>query len=423
MKYPRVRGTEDCYPEDAKANLWIAEKLRKEARKASFLEVEPPALETIKCLTAKSGEEIKKQIFVLEKRGEEEIGLRFDLTVPMARMLIAKQKELPLPVKWFAIGKNWRYESPQKGRSREFNQFSVELFGSGRLESDAYLINLLIACFESLGLSSREVEIRLNNRKLLEGLLSSIVPEQLIASVARIVDKRKKIGEVGFIQELLKLGIDQLKAERIAHLTKFSGAPDEVFSQLEEHVTEPSSLAKNGIEELKATLALVPKEWIKLDVGTARGLEYYTGNIFEAFERKGELRSLAGGGRYDNLVEILGGNPCPATGFAIGFVTLLLLLKEKRLLPKFELGPDYYIAITSQELLGKAFELALRLRKKASVELDLMKRKLSKQLDYANAIGARKAIILGQRDLEKGMVTIRELQSGVERKARFEEVS
>lgn len=423
--FQRVKGAEDLYPDEMCQQVWIAEQLRAATRRAGFLEVDCPAIETIKCLAAKSGEEIRKQIFVFEKKGAEELGLRFDLTVPLTRMFVAKQKQLPLPIKWFAINKMWRYEAPQKGRLREFSQLSVELFGSQKAEADAEVLNLLISCLEALGLTAKDVEIRLNNRKLLEGLLAEIVGEKRVPEVARVVDKRKKVSEQQFIRELLELGLDQVKATRVAHVTQFTGSPAKVFAELRKHVPDPSPMAKEGLEELKAIIPLVPKEWITIDLSTARGLVYYTGTVFEAFAKGTELRSLAGGGRYDKLVETLGGPPCPAAGFAPGFVPLTIFLQEKGLFPKPQLGPEYFIAVVSPELSDKGFEIARKLRKKAGavVDIDLMQRKLGKQLDYASSIGAKKVVIVGPKDLKENKVTVRDLKSGKEKKVKLSDLS
>ena len=218
MEFQRIKGAEDYYPQEQATRKEIALKLSQQARKYGFLEVDTPAIETIKLLTAKSGEEIKEQLFVFEKKGAEELGLRFDLTVPMTRMFVAKQKELQKPVKWFSVNKMWRYEAPQKGRLREFAQLSVELFGSDKPESDASCINLLVSCLKSLGLSSKDFTVKINNRKLLEGLLLEIITQEKMPAVVRIIDKSGKIGLVEFAEELKKTGIDLQKTEVITRI-------------------------------------------------------------------------------------------------------------------------------------------------------------------------------------------------------------
>ena len=373
-----------------------------------------PAIETIKLLIAKSGEEVKQQIFVLEKKGTEELGLRFDLTVPMTRMFVTKQKELQKPVKWYSINKMWRYEAPQAGRMREFSQLSVELFGSDKPEADAQCINLIIACFESLGLTEKDFTIRINNRKLLEGLLLEVTSQEKLPDVVRIVDKSNKIGEIEFAQELKKLGMDMQKIEVIKKITKCQGPPS-ILATIRKEL-KPNALATEGLDELENVLQFVDKKYITINLSIARGLAYYTGNVYEAFDKQGKYRALAGGGRYDELVQLLGGETTPATGFAIGMETLRLLLEEKGKLPKISIGPEYYVAPVSEDVMPKAMEIVKALRKRNTADMDLMRRKLTKNIEYAAAIGAKKIVIVGEKDLKEDKVTVRELATGKEEK-------
>ncbi len=412
--YQRIKGADDFYPTEQAIREAIYAKLDDQARKFGFQRVDMPAIETVKLLTAKSGEEVKQQIFVLEQKGSEELGLRFDLTVPMTRMFVAKQKELQKPVKWFSINKMWRYEAPQAGRQREFSQLSAELFGSDKPEADAQCINLIIACLESLGLTEKDFTIRINNRKLLEGLLLEVASQEKLPEIVRLVDKSNKIGEIEFTQELKKLGLDLQKIEVVKKIVKLQGPPS-ILSTVRKELA-PNALATEGLNELENVLRFVDKKYITINLSIARGLAYYTGNVYEAFDKQGKYRALAGGGRYDQLVQLLGGEPTPATGFAIGMETLRLLLEEKGKLPKIEIGPEYYVAPVNEEMIPKALEIANKLRKKYSVDIDLMRRKLAKQFEYANTLGAKKIIIVGEKDIAEDKVTIRELATGKEEK-------
>jgi histidyl-tRNA synthetase len=412
--YQRIKGADDFYPTEQAIREAIYNKLDEQSRKFGFQRVDMPAIETVKLLTAKSGEEVKQQIFVLEQKGSEELALRFDLTVPMTRMFVAKQKELQKPVKWFSINKMWRYEAPQAGRQREFSQLSAELFGSDKPEADAQCINLIIACLESLGLTEKDFTIRINNRKLLEGLLLEVTSQEKLPEVVRLVDKSSKIGEVELTQELKKIGLDLQKTEVVKKIIKLQGPPS-ILATVRKELT-PNALATEGLNELENVLKFVDKKYITINLSIARGLAYYTGNVYEAFDKQGKYRALAGGGRYDQLVQLLGGEPTPATGFAIGMETLRLLLEERGKLPKIEIGPEYYVAPVNEEMIPKALEIAGKLRKKYSVDIDLMRRKLTKQFEYANTLGAKKIIIVGEKDLAEGKVTIRELATGKEEK-------
>jgi histidyl-tRNA synthetase len=417
MQFQRIKGAEDFYPAEQAIREAIYNKLEEQSKKFGFQRVDMPVIETIKLLTAKSGEEVKQQIFVLEQKGSEELGLRFDLTVPMTRMFVTKQKELQKPVKWFSINKMWRYEAPQAGRQREFSQLSAELFGSDKPEADAQCINLIIACLNSLGLTDKDFTIRINNRKLLEGLLLEVVSQDKLPDVVRIVDKSSKIGEIEFAQELKKLGIDLQKIEVIKKITKCQGIPS-ILNSIKSEL-KPNALAMEGLTELEGTLALVDKKYITVNLSIARGLAYYTGNVYECFDKEGKYRALAGGGRYDQLVQLLGGEPTPATGFAIGMETLRLVLEEKGKLPQINISPEYYIAPVNEAVIPKAMEIAQKLREKYTVDIDLMRRKLAKQFEYANALGAKKIVVVGEKDLKDGNVTIRELATGKEEKVQL----
>lgn len=413
MQYQPVKGMEDFYPNEFAVREWLSDVLAQEARKFGFSQVSSPAVESLKLLTAKSGEEIKEQIFVFEKKGSEDLGLRFDLTVPMTRMFVAKQRELPKPVKWFALSPMWRYEAPQKARAREFMQLSVELFGSPNPEADALCLNLLISCMEKCGLSNRDIVIKINNRKLLEGLLQEIVPAKRTEQVIQLIDKSSKSSQQEFNQKLKSFGVKN---------------PDAVWKIIRADLKDIekfklSETAKKGFQELKDTLALVDNKFVVVDLSVARGLAYYTGNVFECFDREGRYRALAGGGRYDALVELFGGEPTPATGFAIGLTPLTILLSDKKILPREKTGPEFYVAPVSEKLLQKALQIARQLRKSGkSVDVDLMRRKLTKQIEYASAVGAKKIVIIGDRDLAQNKVTIRDLSTGKEEKVSVDKI-
>jgi len=400
------------YPEEMYVFRMLSEKFRAVARKYSFQEVDSPAIESIDLLTAKSGEEIKPQIFMLETRGSEELGLRFDLTVPQARMFIAKQKELSKPVKWFAISRMWRYEQPQKGRLREFFQFNAELFGPKTAEADAELLLMMIDFLTSLGLAPDDFFIKLNNRNLLEGLLSDFVAKGKISELIRLIDKSGKITQKEFNDSIRGMGIDDV--DRVNQIISMQGSPDEILPKVE--AMKLNEKAEEGLNELKNAVALLDKRFIKIDLSTARGLAYYTGNVFECFDIEESLRAIAGGGRYDNMVKLFGGQDTPAAGFAIGYSVLSLVLDERGLLPKPALGPEYFVAVANRGVMPKAMEIVRKLRAKTSVDYDLSSRNLTNQMQYAASIKAKKVVIVGPKDLEAGKVTIRDMLTGEELK-------
>ena len=246
----KAKGTLDYYPEDVGIRNYLFNVFRMISGSFGYSEVESPAFEDLSLLTKKSGDEIKKQIFTLEKKGEESLGLRFDLTVPLARMFIEKQKSLQKPVKWSYLTRMWRYEKPQQGRLREFYQVGVELYGSKEAMSDSEVINLIIDFLLALGLKQSDFEVRINNRKLLEGLLLEIVDPDIIMDVVRIIDKRSKISEEDFASELKKLGVKDVKSISKLINIKF-------FEDLEK--LDKNALATEGYNELKAIYPLLQK--------------------------------------------------------------------------------------------------------------------------------------------------------------------
>ena len=404
MSFKKPLGTVDFYPEQKAEQKAVFNLLRASALKFGFREIETPAFETIELLTKKSGEEVSNQIFTLEQKGKEKFALRFDLTVPITRLFMEKQKELPRPIKWFAIDKMWRYERPQAGRRREFYQLSVEMFGSAEPEADAEIINLATQCLKSLGLTNKDFYIRLNNRKLLEGLLQEFTVKN-ITQLISLGDKKEKLSEKDFEASAKDLGVKD---------TKKLKNTIEIKDLKELEKLEMNPLAREGFEELKAILPILDKKYVQLDLSTARGLAYYTGTVFELFDKSGKYRALAGGGRYDNMVELFGGESCPATGFAIGYATLSLLLKDNGLMPKSEEGPDYYVAILG-DVKKQALKIIAKLRETSSVDYDLVGKSFKKQLNYADKIKAKNLIVIGEDEIKSKKFKVKDMKTGIEK--------
>lgn len=419
--FPRVKGTNDFFPAESAALQHVFSAMAGVCQRYGFSHVLAPSIETVKLLVAKSGEEVKEQIFVLTKKGSEELGLKFDLTVPMTRMFVSKQRELAKPVKWFSVDRMWRYEAPQKGREREFFQLSVEQFGPDTPEADAELINLCIECLIAAGLRPKDFVLRINHRKLLEGILLDIVPEAKLDAVIRLVDKSARIEQQQFFSEMKKIGIDNVKAERIKHATEINGTIEQVEKKISQHL-ELNALAQEGLKNLTAIISMVAHDNIRVDLSVARGLAYYTGCVFEGYDTEGLFRALCGGGRYDQLVQLLGGEPCPAAGFAIGYSTLSLLLQHHKRFPQAVLRPDFCVVPVHENHVKDALQIAHALRQKYIVDVDLMRRKISKQFDYANAIGARHVLVVGPKELTTRTFTIKDMKTGKETKKKLSEL-
>lgn len=415
MSFKKPKGTVDFYPEEMEVRKKIIDSIRDTARKYGFSEIETPAFEELSLLTKKSGDEVKTQIFTLEKKGNEELGLRFDMTIPAARMFVAKQTQLPKPVKWFYITRMWRYEKPQAGRLREFYQFGVEVFGSGKIYADIEVVSLIVDTLKALGLKEKDFAVKINNRDLVEGILESIVPKEKVEDVIKVIDKFKKLPEETFLDSLKEIGVNAEGSKKIKQILKNDSI--EKISKL-----ELNEKAKKGLESLKTLYSSLPQEFIEIDLSVVRGLAYYTGTVFEVFDKDEKFRAIAGGGRYDNLVKLLGGQQCPAVGFGMGMSTLSLLLEDKKLFSKTKGVVDYYIAPVNKDMFAKSFEICNKLRENFSVDIDISGRNLGNQFDYANSIGAKKTIIVGPKDLEKKEVTVRDMESGKESKVPLTEL-
>jgi histidyl-tRNA synthetase len=401
-KFQNPKGTKDFFPDELFVRNKVFNTLRDIAIKFGFKEVDSPVIEDLNLLKAKQGDEIVNQLFCIEQKGDEELSLRAEFTPSLTRMFVQKQKEIQKPVKWFCINKVFRYERPQQGRQREFFQFNVEIYGSKSPESDAEIINLAISTLKSLKLTSKDFFVKINNRKLVQGILLEIVKKDQLNDIMRIIDKKKKISEEIWFEEFEKIKINDEQIKKI-----------KLFLESDINNLKPKSdLAKEGLNELKQTLEFVDKKIVKVDLSTVRGLSYYTGTIFEIFDKEEKFRSIAGGGRYDNMIELFKGQATPATGFAMGYSTLKLLLKDKNLLQKVDNEIDYYIAIISENEKVKAFEIANNLRKKYSVDVDLMSRNLKNQFDYANKIKAKNVIVIGENEIKSGIVKVKCMKTG-----------
>ncbi|MFH1316386.1 MAG: histidine--tRNA ligase [Candidatus Woesearchaeota archaeon] len=326
-------------------------------------------------------------------------------------MFIDEQKKIPKPVKWFTINRVWRYERPQSGRDREFFQFNCELLGSDKPEADAEIISVVIESLRSLGLNENQFVLKINNRKLLQGIVENF--SKKVDDVIRVIDKRAKVDEKDFLEMLKEEGVKNPK-----ELVKILDLKD--IKKLKK--LNLNDKMNKGAEELSNVLGLLDYKCVELSLSTARGLAYYTGTVFEVFDKGGKLRSIAGGGRYDNMIEQFGGESSPATGFGMGYSTLLQLLEMYKLVPEIDIGPDYYIAIVNEDCVKDAVNIANKLRENNSVEIDLMRRKLGKQFSYADSIGAKKVVVVGPDEIKEGKVKVKDMDSGKEKKVEISEL-
>lgn len=393
-----VRGMRDLTPEYYYALRRVEEVLSRLAESFGYRRIETPAVEHFEVLAKKAGRDIVNEIYYFRDKAGRELGLRFDMTVPVARMLSYRLDE-PKPVRWFYFTKVWRYDEPQHGRYREFYQFGVELVGSASPRADAEVLALMARAIEAVGVG--DYVIRINDRRVADRMLLSlgIKPSE---EIYRVLDKRGKVSEEELISMLMGLGIDREKASELLSLISaavpYAEAP-EVISKYDGELAERHSAVAKALE---AFGVLDHMAW---DPSIVRGLDYYTGIVFEAFAGRYKL-AVGGGGRYDDLIELYSGIKTPALGFAIGVERLM----EAAGIEKAENPLDYYIYPVSGEAYGVAVEVAEALRAKgASAVVDLGEWSLREALERAAKTGVRHFIIIGKKELEKGVVKIRDM--------------
>lgn len=398
-----VKGTRDFYPEQMAIRVWLYNTMRAVAESFGYQEWEAPILEPLELYAAKSGEElVKQQSYVFTDRGGSEITLRPELTPSLARLIAQKQRELNLPVRWWSFGPFWRYERPQKGRTREFFQWNVDMLGVDSPEADAENVAVLATFFQRVGLSPEQVLILVNDRRLTNSCFDAFgIPTDQRPAVSSWIDRREKMSPEPWEAYGREIG---LSAKQIDNLKSMLDDKD-LWKQSEE------------LERFFAAIdALALSDFVRFDPSILRGLLYYTGTVFEAWEVGGDIkRSILGGGRYDNLTNDVGGDPIPAVGFAMGDVVITLILEKYGLLPKdLNVNPaSVLVTVFDQERLLVSFKLASELRRAGlNVVCYPEAVKLQKQFKYADRIGAKVTLVLGPDEVENERVTVKDLTSG-----------
>lgn len=401
-KFPPVKGTRDFYPESMAFRNWLFGKMREVARKFGYQEYEGPILEPLELYAAKSGEElVKKQTFVLTDRGGRKLALRPELTPTLARMVAQKQNQLPKPIRWFSIGPRFRYEQPQKGRFREFYQWDVDLVGSESPEADAEVIAIAAELLRSVGLTPQEIKIKINDRRLMEQKLAFIeIPKSKIQDVFRAIDKKEKITTAEWQAWLAEIGLNTLQIQDLEGILE-----DKDFSRESEELTRIfSTLADLRVEK-----------FVEFDPMIVRGLDYYTGTVFEARDTAGQFRAILGGGRYDNLVEVVGGPKLPGVGFAAGDTVIEEVLRKYKKIPQLTPCPTkVLVTVFNEGLFRKSLEISTLLRG-SNIETELYldpTSKLDNQLKYASQKEIPYVVILGPKEMGKNEATIKRMETG-----------
>jgi histidyl-tRNA synthetase len=418
--FQSLPGFREFYPEDLARRNHIFRLWRQTANAFGFAEYDAPVLEPLELYKTKSGDEIEAQLFSFTDKGGREVALRPEMTPTVCRVVGGKANALKRPIKWFSIAEFYRYERAQKGRLRAFFQFNADIFGEPGPEAEIELIAQLVQCFRVFGLTEQDFYVRLSDRNLWFFYLEALGLDQVrVRAMLSAIDKADYAA------------YEQTYGARSPELVAAIGK----FLEVRSLPALEQAIAAHGSDKLTARLsdwkkllggldAMGLAAFVEVDLSVVRGLAYYTGFVFEAFDRKGELRALAGGGRYDDLVQKLGGPALPAVGFAIGDVTTGLLLEQRGLMPKFVQAPDVYCVLGGEAERLAAFRDIHELRA-AGYRVDYPMKELAfgKQFKAASESGARLALIYGGDELAKGVVKFRDLAGRSEREVPHAEVA
>jgi histidyl-tRNA synthetase len=411
----RVKGFRDFYPPEMGARRTVMDTLESVARGYGYREIGTPAVEPVELYVDKSGEEIVEELYAFEDRGGREVALTPELTPTVARMVVARGQALSKPIKWFSTRPFWRYEEPQQGRFREFYQTNVDIFGSADPTADAEILAVAADALTDLGLTGADFEFRVSHRDILGGLLESFEADVDKTAAIRTVDKRATVEPAEYEARLREAGLDG------AAIEDFDSLLETPADDLDELVAfAGTDRVADAVDNLGSVLEAAEdfgvREYCTVSLTTARGLDYYTGVVFECFDSTGEVsRSVFGGGRYDDLIEGFGGQPTPAVGFAPGYATLSLLCKRAGIWPDESLTTDYYV-LRVGDTRPVAARIARDLRERGQVvESDVAGRSFGAQLDYADSIDAETVVIVGEQDLANDEVTIKDMASGDQR--------
>ena len=412
--FKKPKGTRDFTPIEMKKRRIIENKLRTVFDSYNFKEINTPTFESFELLSKKTGEDIRKQLFVFKDHGNREMGLRPELTSSVVRFYINELKNLPKPLKLYYFANCFRYENPQAGRYREFWQMGCELIGSKYPIADAEIINLAM---DGLNKINMDYEIHIGHLGVLKGIFKEFeLPEEEELKIRRLIDKEDYEGLENYLSELKSS--DDLK-DIIFKILNSKGDKS-VISDLKEVLKDyPTSI--EALDNLEEILEFVKHDNIVINFGIARGLDYYTGMVFEIYGKKEGARQVCGGGRYDNLIELFGEQPTPAVGFAYGFDRVMLNIDD------FEVEDESILIIPikkDKKLLKECLNIADVLRESGkSVEVDLMNRKLNKALNYANTVGISKVIMIGEKELNEGKISIKDMKTGEQKLIDLGELS
>ena len=395
----------------------MKEKIQKSYEKFGYLPLNTPIVELADVLLAKAGGETEKQIYRFNK-GEHDLALRFDLTVPLAKYVAMHYGELSFPFKRYQIGKVYRGERPQKGRFREFYQCDIDIIGDTELNNlyDAELPNVIYTTFQELGFS--DFTIHINNRKILNGLFSSLNLTEISADIMRIIDKIAKIGEENVIKELSALGVSSVPISKIMNFIAISGSNDEKLSSLSNMGITDSTFV-TGLSELKEVINCIrlfglPENNFIVDLTIARGLDYYTGTVYETFLNDyPELGSVCSGGRYDNLAEYYTDKKLPGVGISIGLTRLFYKLNELQALNFNKKSIADVLVVSASDDISVCLPIATQLRNSdINTEVYIENKKIKAKFKYADKLSIPFVIVIGETEIETNTVSLKNMSTG-----------
>lgn len=423
MNTQSLPGFRDFYPEDCLIRNRIFAAWRATAEAYGFQPYDGPPLETLELYKKKSGDEIVGQLYHFVDKGEREVALRPEMTPTLARMICARGRSLKQPIKWYSIPQLFRYERQQKGRLREHFQFNCDIVGEAGVGADAELVALVIDSLCKLGLNAEDVVVKISDRQLLTAMLEHLgVGQQQMSVVLPVIDK---------ITREPKPVIEK-KLEEVLHDKRVAAAILELFEikdlkKIQERFGDQPSITGRLLEVHRFFGMLEAKglgNFVEFDLAIVRGLLYYTGLVYEVFDRKGEFRAVCGGGRYDQLLKVVGGVDMPATGFGMGDVVLTELLRARGKLPSLNDGLDVYVVMIDEALrVQAALPLARQLRQEGfSVEYDLGEAGVSKQFKQAGQRGARFAVVVGPEEWQRQSVKVKNMKTGDEQEVKADEL-
>jgi histidyl-tRNA synthetase len=417
-----VIGTRDFPPPEMRLRNWLFGHFREVARLFAFQEYDAPILEPVELYRRKAGdaaEDITKQMYTFVDKDDYEVTLRPEMTPSLARLIIKQGGKMLLPIRWFSIPQCWRFENTTRGRKREHYQWNMDIVGVSTVTAEAEILAAIVTFFERVGLTSKDVVIKVNSRKVLQSVLEPLgVTKELFAPVCIIVDKLDKLSKEEVERELTNLKLEKSVIDKINQTL--------TLKDLEalEKILGPEAEAVKELRELfKLAKGYGYEDWLQFDASIVRGLAYYTGIVFEGKARPPiELRAICGGGRYDKLLSLYGGKDVPAVGFGFGDCVIMELLNEKNLCPHLEPSIDDVVVPFDETMREFACAVAAKLRKKGhAVDVQLIpKKKLAWCYEYADRVGAQRVVLIAPDEWSKGLVRVKFLRETDESKKQVD---